>query len=255
MEICYGDARMDVKLADRLFTETEQGYDRIAGHFSSTRQAPWAEVQNLIDQYVQPGQEILDVGCGNGRVADLSDKIKAHYTGVDLSSALIGIARVQHPDATFHVSNMMHTPFADNQFDHVLLIASFHHVPSREYRLATLTEMKRIVKPGGMIMMTNWNKYQVRFIRLRMQFLWNLLTEKTRMDYGDVLVPWRNQTGTSLADRYYHLFTARELTGLAKKADLNVIDQYYETQGTRKTKHGAANIVTVLQKPETENAG
>lgn len=235
--------------ADALLKETEQGYNHIASHFSSTRQAPWSEVQNLVDQYIHPGQEILDVGCGNGRVANLADKIKAHYTGIDLSSELIAIARTQHPEATFVVSNMMHTPFANNSFDHVMMIASFHHIPSRAYRLQTIQEMARITKPGGMILMTNWNKYQWRFAKIRLQFGWQLLT-KPVMDRGDVLIPWRNQERKTITNRYYHFFTAGELRRLARAANLTIVDQYYETQGTRRGKYGAANSVTVLGKPD-----
>jgi len=238
---------MNQTLADQLLRDTQNGYDAIAEHFSKTRQAPWPEVQNLITLYMHPGDTILDVGCGNGRVADLTNTIKASYTGLDMSPELIRIAKTLHPNDTFVVGNMMHTTFADNTFDHVIMVASLHHVPSSAYRLQTLREMARITKPGGMIMMTNWNMYQWRFFWLRLRFGLGRLLLRHRMDRGDVLVPWYTQHRQQLANRYYHMFTARELRGLARKAQLEVIDHYYETKGQQLPQYGAANLVTVLQ--------
>lgn len=241
---------MKESVAQKLIEGTRDGYDTIAAHFSQTRQAPWPEVQNLIDLYLHPTDKILDVGCGNGRVADLTDKIKADYTGLDLSGELIAIARKLHPQQQFVVGNMMHTDFADNTFDAIMMIASFCHIPSKAHRIQTLQEMSRITKPGGILMMTNWNKYQWRFAGLRARSLLNLLRGRNQLDYGDMLVPWKNQQRGVITQRYYHFFTAREMIRLARAANLTLIDQYYETQGTHRGKHGAANMVTVLQKPE-----
>jgi ubiquinone/menaquinone biosynthesis C-methylase UbiE len=242
--------RMDNQIAQQLFTQTREGYDAIAEHFAQTRQAPWREVQNLMEQYVHPGDRLLDLGCGNGRVADLANTIKADYTGLDISERLIHIAKQQHPNGRFYVGNMMHTDFPNTYFDQVFLVASFHHIPSRQYRLQTLKEIARITKPGGMIMMTNWNFYQWRFFTTRMRFAIKRLTFRHRMDIDDLLIPWYDQNKQLITNRYYHVFTKRDIARIAKRAGLQVVDHYYETGGQRLPRYRAANLVSILQKPE-----
>lgn len=241
---------MDIRLAQQLFQQTQEGYDRIAGHFAQTRQAPWREVQVLLEQYVHAGDSLLDIGCGNGRVADLANTIKADYIGIDISKELIDLAIQQHPQNTFHVGSMLQTDFTVDSFDHAILVASFHHIPSDTYRLEALQEIRRITKPHGMIMMLNWNLHQWHFFTKRLRANAHKLLQQHEMDWDDLLVPWKNAQGDTIIERYYHAFTIKEIHRLAKDADLDVVEQYYETNGQRLPRYKAYNLVSILQKPE-----
>ncbi|HLD21668.1 MAG TPA: class I SAM-dependent methyltransferase [Patescibacteria group bacterium] len=238
---------MEEQLAQQLLKQVESDYDTIAEHFSDTRSAQWREVQQLIHHYVKPRNRVLDLGCGNGRVADLVNQIKASYIGIDVSPQLIELARRLHPKNEFHTGSMMHIDAADHTFNHTLMIASFHHIPSEDYRIHVLQEVKRVTQPGGYIVMTNWNLHQWRFMKLRYGFLLQKLFRIQGMDTNDVLVPWKHQQGRVLAQRYYHGFTQREMKRLAHKTGLRVIDQYYETHGIHLSRIKSRNLVTVLQ--------
>lgn len=237
---------MKKETASQLIDQVRSDYNRIADHFAQTRSYQWYEVQHLLEQYVQPGQTVLDVGCANGRLADVVQQIKGHYTGVDLSDELIRIATQQRPWAEFHVGNMTQLPFANNSFDYIFAVASFHHLPDEDSRVQGLLEMKRVVKPGGHIILTNWNLHQWKFSRLRRKFNRMRLLRKHEMGKNDVLVPWKNQDRKILAERYYHGFTKKELNGLAKKAGLKIEKQYYETRGLHVPRRKGQNIITIL---------
>lgn len=234
--------------AQQLLTQVQQDYDRIAEHFSHTRNRQWNEVRDLIHQYVQVGDQILDLGCGNGRVADLVDEIKGQYVGMDVSAGLIAQAQKLHPTKTFLVGSMLELPFADNAVDQVLMIASLHHIPSAALRIQVLQEVHRVLKDDGYILMTNWNLHQWRFVPLRWRWNAGKLLGRSDMDWNDVLVPWKNANKQVQADRYYHGFTRRELRRIAKLSGFSVVDQYYQTNGRHLPRSTAHNIVTVLQK-------
>lgn len=221
-------------------------YNAIAQHFSHTRKFQWHTVQWLIEQYIQPGQTVLDLGCGNGRVADLINEIKAQYVGLDISEELIKIARELRPQNQFYVGSMHQIPFEDNSFDHILPIASFHHIPGEELRVQTLLEMKRVLKPGGYILMTNWNLHQWRFWRQRMRNNMDARLGRHDREKNGMLIPWFTQDKQLLAERYYHSFTEREMKRLAKKAGMQIAEQYYETRGMHVPRRKGQNLVTVL---------
>lgn len=230
-----------------VIEQVTDAYNAIADHFSQTRSGQWEAVRFAIEQYISPADTVLDLGCGNGRVADLVQKIKANYIGMDISEGLIAHAKRLHPGLPFYVGNMLDTGFENASMDHVLLIASFHHLPAEERR-AGLEEIKRITKPGGTIIMTNWNLHQSRFFWLRWKHALRNIGD-SNMHRNDVLVPWRNQQRELQAERFYHGFTMREMKQLAQRAGLDMIDQYYELHGMHVPKRKGQNLVTILRVP------
>lgn len=244
--------RMKPATAEKTIAAVTKAYDAVAEHFSNTRSGQWKIVEHLLDEYVHSGESIADIGCGNGRVAELCESRDILYTGSDISEGLLAQARRAHPGATFVASNMEHLPFADNSFDHVILVASFHHIPSSVKRIAVLNELKRIVRPGGTIMMTNWNLYQWKYWRLHIDAFARWLFAKEDSDMGDVLVPWKSQDGITQAERYYHSFLPMEIKYLLIQSGLQFIEQYYERNGERTRFWKGQNSVTVARKSTKE---
>jgi ubiquinone/menaquinone biosynthesis C-methylase UbiE len=93
---------------------------------------------------------ILDVGAGSGDfVAVLKDVFpKAKITGVDPDSESLNEAARRYTDCTFIEMRGEHLEFADNSFDLASISMALHHLPDIQ---KALNEMKRVVKPGGWI--------------------------------------------------------------------------------------------------------
>jgi SAM-dependent methyltransferase len=93
----------------------------------------------------------LDVGCGTGAAASMVYSRFAALYGVDSSRGMIERARqLSLPGVSFEISDGKALPFEKNFFDFIYSMSLFHHV-SPEYRLLTLEEMVRALKPGGWI--------------------------------------------------------------------------------------------------------
>lgn len=239
---------MDNTIAKQILEQVESDYNSIAEAFAESRMIQWYEVTYLVDQYVTPGISVLDLGCGNGRLAELVNERKASYVGVDVSRQLIDIAKKRYPNNDFRVGSIMRIDAPDNCFDVVFLIASFHHIPSMRLRADALTEIARVTKSGGTIIMLNWNRHQWRYTPNRWK--WNIkkLFGRSALDWNDVLVPWKDNTGKVMAERYYHSFTKREMERLARVAQLTIMDQYFEQHGLHVPRRKGQNLVTVLKK-------
>jgi ubiquinone/menaquinone biosynthesis C-methylase UbiE len=93
---------------------------------------------------------ILDVGAGSGDFIAVLKEVfpKAKITGVDPESESLEEAAKKHPDCTFMEMRAEQLEFADNSFDAASISMALHHLPEIQ---TSLTEMQRIVKPGGWI--------------------------------------------------------------------------------------------------------
>ncbi len=216
---------MDRKYAEYLINKTREDYNAIAGQFSRTRTTKgimWQDLAPFLD-YTSSGDRVLDLGCGNGRLYfALMDK-KIEYIGVDNSEKLIEEAKKKAPEVDFKLVDILKLPFPSDYFDKVYCIATLHHIPSKEIRKEVLEEMRRVLKPNGLLIITVWNLWQRKtawreFVRATIKKVFGL----SKLDFKDVLFPWKNNFGQILAQRYFHLFTRKELKRLAEGVGFKV---------------------------------
>lgn len=236
------------EVAQKIVQENRRVYNRIADKFSATRRYPWDDFK-LFDQYVNTGDRILDIGCGNGRLAEyLSDK-NVDYVGIDSSDKLIDHARQKNPKAKFKVADATTVPFSDNEFNTVFCIATLHHIPSVKLRQKVIQEAFRVVRSGGYLIMTEWNLWNKRWWKLLSRYALKKLAGKSKLDWGDVSKPWKNEQGDIVGKRYLHPFTRCELNRLLKKNGFRVEFTQYTKRGKSASFLSGYNIVSVAQKP------
>ena len=101
----------------------------------------------------QSGQKILDLGCGTGIFSLKLAALGCTVTGVDISANMLSIAREKTGrndtgDIDFFEMDGNHLLFADNTFDAVLSMAAFEFINTPQQ---VFSEMLRVVKPGGVI--------------------------------------------------------------------------------------------------------
>ena len=105
----------------------------------------------------QPGEHLLDVGCGNGAAAiQLAQSLQLTVTGVDIDPEQIktATAAAQNiPSAHFLSADATRLPFDDGQFDLVYTNKTTHHI--RDWQQA-FAEMARVLKPGGRLICSDF---------------------------------------------------------------------------------------------------
>jgi alkylated DNA repair protein alkB family protein 8 len=231
----------------KILAKVKSDYALIAADFNRTRDELWPEIM-VLKKYAKPGDKILDLGCGNGRLRLMFKDLDIDYTGTDNSRELLSLARANSdfklPREDFAEAEMWQLPFADNSFDAIYCIAAFHHLPGRELRLKALKEIKRVLKPGGILVMTNWNRWQYHFLHYIIKYTWLKIIGRHKMDFRDILIPWKNQT-----ERYYHVFTLGELKRLMKVSRLDLRENFLtDRRGKIRSYLTATNIVTIAKK-------
>lgn len=230
-----------MKNIENYVLQNEYSYDDIALLFSSTRQYIWKDIKPLL-RFVKKNDNILDIGCGNGRLYQLFQESSIHFSGIDISKELIGIARKQYADAMFIISDMRNIPYEDADFDIVYAIASVHHLP-RVGQLQTLQEVERILKTGGFFIMTNWN-FLGRWTRKRI--------ERGRYTIGDthdhVIANFISGDKQTNALRHYWNITPVQIEDMSSKAGFRVVEQYYSKNGKKERVSEGDNLISVLKK-------
>ncbi len=239
---------MNKKFAEKLIQKNKDAYNKIAGHFDSTRSWLWKDLYRF-SKYAKDGDSVLDFGCGNGRLLGIFKNKKINYFGIDASSELLLLAEKNASKNDFYGVGSVNfkcvkdlsIPFSDKYFDNIYSIAVLHHIPTKERRLKLLKEFNRVLSCKGKLILTNWNLRQKKYRPLVLKYaLKNLFGQ---LEFGDVMIPWKNQNGDILTERYYHSFSFFELKKLLKKSGFKIIDKGY-FGGVK----GKANLYIVAEK-------
>jgi len=212
-------------------------YNNFAQEFSSTRKYLWDDLKPLV-KYTRNGDKVLDLGCGNGRLYQLFEGVSIDYIGLDISEELIKKAQEKFPEIEFAVGDMRELPFPDDSYDVIYSIAAFHHLANAEDRLKALSEMRRILKPGGKIIMTNWNL-------LGQWGSEQVEKGKYKRFEKDFTVPYKNPEGKVLGERFYHAFDLDELESLFVDTKFKMEENYYVKKGEKSDLENGENIVSV----------
>jgi SAM-dependent methyltransferase len=171
-------------------------YEEIACHFNVTRINKWDWIDKFLDNY--ENKFVLDLGCGNGRNMYYNN-IK--FLGIDNCDKFVAICKDKGLNVM--LSNITDIKLDSNIADGIICIAVFHHLSTEEHRIEALKEMKRLLKPGGKILLSVWALEQPK------------KTRRTFNHYGNNIVIW-NSYG-KVYERYYYIFKIPEIVSLFKK--------------------------------------
>ncbi|WP_354702301.1 tRNA methyltransferase [Paraconexibacter sp. AEG42_29] len=111
-----------------------------------------AQMFELLDVAPKPGDTVLDVGCGVGRLLKALTPQVAQTIGIDVSAEMVDRARANLeglPVTLHHGDGLSLKPVADASVDGVISIVVFQHIPDPDVTLGYIRDIGRVLKPGG----------------------------------------------------------------------------------------------------------
>ena len=190
-------------------------YDQIATHFSKTRAYPWPEVEAFVAEYAS-GSVGLDVGCGNGRHTELLVESCDRVVGVDVSRGLLAEAHtrlggsVGNERVTWVQADAAALPLGEAVVDTAVYVATLHHLPDRETRVRSLSELARALAPGGTALVNAWSTAHDRFD-----------ADPGAEEGFDTTLDWTLPGGETV-ERFYHIYAPAEFERDLRESGLAV---------------------------------
>ncbi len=112
------------------------------------------------------GLSLLECGCGGSPARDLVD-LCARYTGADFSGTGLKMARAKFADIgipfEFMTADVCNLPFPDASFDAVYCAHMIYHIDSDVAQAAAISELLRVVRPGGVVVLVAANPLPLAF--------------------------------------------------------------------------------------------
>lgn len=119
-----------------------------------------------LSEVLRRGQNILDIGAGDGRLTYLLRKLVEEVVGLESQSMPIKFAKLMFkvrevPDIPFVQADAVSLPFKEGSFDVITLFDVIEHIPP-ESLLELFREMKRVLRGHGKVAITTPNKHSLR---------------------------------------------------------------------------------------------
>jgi SAM-dependent methyltransferase len=215
---------------DRLLTLNQEFYQSFAEPFSETRGRVQPGVIKAIKDLPKHAS-ILDIGCGNGILANklVEEDHQGDYIGLDSIPKLLDIARqtCSHPNARFIQKDITTSNWSldlPGPFNQITAFSVIHHVPGEALRKGIFKGIRRLLSSDGTLTFSVWNFLASPRLRERI-IPWDRIDlDPEDLDLGDYLLDWR-RGGVGL--RYVHAFEPDELAEIAEKTGFRILETYY----------------------------
>jgi demethylmenaquinone methyltransferase / 2-methoxy-6-polyprenyl-1,4-benzoquinol methylase len=144
-----------------MFDDVAKHYDRTNGVLSMGNSALW-RIATVKAVAPQPTERILDIAAGTGTSSIALGRSGATVVALDFSAGMVAEGRKRHPNLEFIEGNAEKLPFGDNEFDAVTISFGLRNVNNPK---AALSEMYRVLKPGGRLVICEFSKPPMNVVR------------------------------------------------------------------------------------------
>lgn len=120
------------------------------------------ELEMRIAAPLATGRNVLEAGCGTGLILSRLATHASKACGFDLSEGMVRVARGRGLDVV--IGSVTDIPFADDSFDLVCSFKVLAHVPDIG---RALSEIARVTKPGGQMLLEFYNPWSLRYLAKR----------------------------------------------------------------------------------------
>jgi tRNA (uracil-5-)-methyltransferase TRM9 len=225
---------MDEETIQKLLALNREFYAAFAQPFAASRSLSDPALTSILPHIPQRAR-VLDVGCGNGRLALLLDRERpgVTYLGIDATPALIEAARAQADKlvgvaAEFRIADIARPGWSEAlsgmSFDRIVALAVLHHVPSFDLRLQVVRESARLLEFGGRLILSTWQFLDSARLRRKVVDWAEVDVAEESLEPGDYLLDWR-RGGRGL--RYCHLVDEAEVERLAAGSGFRVRETFH----------------------------
>jgi putative AdoMet-dependent methyltransferase len=143
------------------FDKWAETYDKDILDTGRPDQFTFRDYQRVLEkvvEYADPGgnhyTHVLDIGIGTGNLACLFLPYGLEVTGIDPSPEMMKICRRKHPEIPVVPGDFLDIPLPPQSVDLIVSSYAFHHLTAEEKTEAAV-EMKRVLKPGGRIVIAD----------------------------------------------------------------------------------------------------
>lgn len=150
-------------------------FDEIAGSWDQIRETLFSNNVRVVAARtadIKPGAVAADIGAGTGFITEELIRHGVRVIAVDQSAEMLNQMKMRFGDSggiEYRVGDSSALPIGDQSVDYVFANMYLHHV---EYPAAAITEMVRVLKPGGKLVITDADEHSYEFLRTEQHDRW-----------------------------------------------------------------------------------
>lgn len=215
-------------------------FNKIAKDYHLKRKKPWRPLEFFLNFLLKRDYKFhgicLDLGCANGRNFRILGTHPKKIVGIDISLELLKIALRDLNNVDLYskqesrliqvlLADIRYLPIRNQSIHNVFSIATIHHIKHKTDRKKLVTQINKILRNNGYIVITVWRKWQKKY---RSYFIVDGFRRKLSLEhreqqkvagldeYGDKFIPWTLSGENRVYNRFYHFFSKTEIKKLLK---------------------------------------
>lgn len=150
---------------NNLINDEFEDYLSVSNYYDNYRTtAGFNQLLGYIDQVIKDKKgSILEVGCGTGNYLSKLARIYERVCGLDLNKGMLDKCQEKVKDlknTELKLGSALQIPFSDTSFDVIIAMQTVHHYGCDENRISFFKEARRVLKPGGRLIINYTEPHQ-----------------------------------------------------------------------------------------------